>query len=155
MGRYSIGAGSGSGPTVVFLVNGLLPLCIKSSERKKFLNGVFILITSRSLCIFVALKWPWLKKVLIKHYTSRHIRKHTCEHVHPAKIQISLYISAVWSEISLGAFWIAKDTKFLYADNEDYGYHYENMPIQIYWKFYHQKMKNLRKLIFLIFLLKT
>ena len=23
-------------------------------------------------------------------------------------------------------------------------YHYENMPIQIYWKFYHQKMKILR-----------
>ena len=23
-----------------------------------------------------------------------------------------------------------------------YLYHYENMPIQIYWKFYHQKMKN-------------
>ena len=22
--------------------------------------------------------------------------------------------------------------------------HYENMPIQIYWKFYHQKMKNFR-----------
>ena len=23
-------------------------------------------------------------------------------------------------------------------------YHYENMPIQIYWKFYHQKMKIFR-----------
>ena len=35
--------------------------------------------------------------------------------------------------------------------------HYENMPIQIYRKFYHQKMKIFRKknLIFFIFLLKT
>ena len=33
----------------------------------------------------------------------------------PAKIQIR----AVWSETSLGAFWIAKDKIFLYADNED------------------------------------
>ena len=23
-------------------------------------------------------------------------------------------------------------------------FHYENMPIQIYWKFYHQKMKIIR-----------
>ena len=36
-------------------------------------------------------------------------------------------------------------------------YHYENTPIQIYWKFYHQKMKIFRWkiLIFFIFLLKT
>ena len=35
--------------------------------------------------------------------------------------------------------------------------HYVNMPIQIYWKFYHQKRKNfiLKNLIFFIFLLKT
>ena len=35
--------------------------------------------------------------------------------------------------------------------------HYENMPIQIYWKFHHQKMKIFRYkiLIFFIFLLKT
>ena len=30
--------------------------------------------------------------------------KHTCEHVRPAKIQISLRIRAVWSESYLGAF---------------------------------------------------
>ena len=39
--------------------------------------------------------------------------------VRPAKIQISLRIRAVWSESSLGAFWLAKDGKFLHADNED------------------------------------
>ena len=35
--------------------------------------------------------------------------------------------------------------------------HYENTPIQIYWKLYHQKMKIFRWkiLIFFIFLLKT
>ena len=37
----------------------------------------------------------------------------------PAKIQISLHICAVWSESSLGAFLIDKDTKCLHADNED------------------------------------
>ena len=35
--------------------------------------------------------------------------------------------------------------------------HYENMPIQIYWKFYNQKEENfqIKILIFFIFLLKT
>ena len=36
----------------------------------------------------------------------------------PAKIQISLRIRAVWSESSLGAFWIAKDAAFLDVANE-------------------------------------
>ena len=35
------------------------------------------------------------------------------------KIQINLCVHVVWSEFSLGAFWIAKDTKLLHADNED------------------------------------
>ena len=39
--------------------------------------------------------------------------------VRPAKIQISLRIHVVWSESSLGPFWITKDAKFLHADNED------------------------------------
>ena len=37
----------------------------------------------------------------------------------PAKVQISLCICAVWSESSLSKFWIAKDKKFLHADNEN------------------------------------
>ena len=49
---------------------------------------------------------------------SRNIRKRTFGNVRPAKIQISLRIRAVWSESSLGAFWIAKDASFLHADNE-------------------------------------
>ena len=40
--------------------------------------------------------------------------------VRPVKIHISLHIRAVWSESSLGAFWIANDAKFLHADNEDW-----------------------------------
>ena len=39
--------------------------------------------------------------------------------MHPAKIQISLRIRAVWSEFSLCAVSKAKDTKFLHADNAD------------------------------------
>ena len=46
-------------------------------------------------------------------------RKRNLRHVRPAKIQISLRIRAVWSESSLGTFWIAKVAKFLHADNED------------------------------------
>ena len=37
----------------------------------------------------------------------------------PVKIQISLPICIVWSESSLGAFWIEKDAKFLHTNNED------------------------------------
>ena len=50
---------------------------------------------------------------------SRYVRKRTFGHVLPAKIQISLCIRSVWSESSLGVFWIAKDAKFFHADNED------------------------------------
>ena len=49
---------------------------------------------------------------------SRNVRKRTFENVQPTKTQISLRDRAVWSESSLDAFWIAKDVKFLHADNE-------------------------------------
>ena len=52
---------------------------------------------------------------------SCYVRKHTFRYVLPAKIQISLRIYAVSLESSLGAFGIAKDAKFLHADNEDTG----------------------------------
>ena len=52
-----------------------------------------------------------------KSHKRRNVRKRTFGHVHPAKIQISLRIRAVWSESSLGAFWIAKEATFLDADN--------------------------------------
>ena len=37
----------------------------------------------------------------------------------PAKIQISLRIRVVWSESSLGAFWIAKAANFLHTENDN------------------------------------
>ena len=58
------------------------------------------------------------RHVKVKQIT-RNDRKRNFGHVRPAKIQISLRIRAVWSESSLSAFSIAKDTKILYADNED------------------------------------
>ena len=50
---------------------------------------------------------------------SRNVRKRTLWYMRPAKIQISLRIRAVWSESSLGAFWLAKVKNFLQEDNED------------------------------------
>ena len=40
--------------------------------------------------------------------------------VNPAKNQVSLHIHAVWSESSLGIFWIAKDANFLHMDKGDW-----------------------------------
>ena len=45
--------------------------------------------------------------------------KRTLEHMRTVKIQISLRMRVVWLESSLSAFWIAKDAKFLQAENED------------------------------------
>ena len=51
---------------------------------------------------------------------SRNVRKRTLGYVRPAKIQIILRIYAVWSVSSPGAFWIAKDAKFLHGDNRTF-----------------------------------
>ena len=60
-----------------------------------------------------------MKKVWIraKHYEPN-IRNHTLRNVYSAKIQISLSIRDIQSEPLLAAFWIAKNAKFLHADNE-------------------------------------
>ena len=50
---------------------------------------------------------------------SRRMTKPTKWHVRPAKTQISLGIHPVWSESSLYAQWVAKDSRFLHADSED------------------------------------
>ena len=47
------------------------------------------------------------------------VRNPTVWYVRPGEILIRLRIRAVWSESSLGTFWIAMDAKFLHADNED------------------------------------
>ena len=49
----------------------------------------------------------------------RNVRKRTFGRGRPVKIQMSLRIREVWSESSLGAFGIANETTFLYADNKD------------------------------------
>ena len=56
-----------------------------------------------------------------KTFLSHEIRKRTFGHKHPAKIQIRLRLRAVWSEYSLGTFWIDKNAKFLHTDNGDPG----------------------------------
>ena len=62
----------------------------------------------------------WYQKhINLKQQNEPQRQKAYFGHVRPAKIQISLRIRAVWSESSLGAFWIAKDAKCLRADNED------------------------------------
>ena len=78
----------------------------------------------------------FLDGVEITLHSSLNLRKRTFGHVLLAKIQISLRIGEVWSESSLSAFWIAKDAKFLHADNEKSHQtvrrrriHHENMPI--------------------------
>ena len=45
------------------------------------------------------------------------MRKRTFERVRPAKIQISLRTRTVCKKSSLSAVWMAKDVKFLPADN--------------------------------------
>ena len=40
--------------------------------------------------------------------------------VRPSKTQISLGLRPVWSELSLGAQWVAKDPSVFHADSEDY-----------------------------------
>ena len=44
---------------------------------------------------------------------------HQQNDVRPAKTQISLGIRPAWSESSLCAQWVAKDTRFLHADREN------------------------------------
>ena len=75
-------------------------------------------------------------------------------HVRLTKTQISLAIRPVWSVFAVHSV-EAKDQSLLNADSEDpaqtaqigqifrfiWVIHYENTPIQIYWKFYYQKIK--------------
>ena len=62
----------------------------------------------------------WIHYNICVKYVSHDVgKRNTSGSVRPVQIQISLRIRAVWSEPSLGAFWIAKDSKFRHADNED------------------------------------
>ena len=57
------------------------------------------------------LEGRFLRREIQKYAMERNIRKCTFGHVR---------MRAVWSESSLGAFWITKNETFLHADNEDY-----------------------------------
>ena len=70
------------------------------------------------------------------------VKKRTFCHVRQAKIQISLRIRAVWSESSLGAFWIAKDSKFRHADND--GYDWSVQMRRLIWVFAGRTCQKLR-----------
>ena len=59
-----------------------------------------------------------MKAYVFVLYTSHNVRNPTFGHVRPAKNLISLRISAAWLESLAGAFWIAKDAKFLHSNNE-------------------------------------
>ena len=56
--------------------------------------------------------------VIQLYYEPRHDKTNKMS-VRPAKTQISLGIRPVWSEPSLCAQWVAKDTIVLHADSED------------------------------------
>ena len=56
---------------------------------------------------------------MAKNNVSRLLTKPKKWSVCPAKTQISLGIHPVWSESLLCAHWVAKDPRFLHADNED------------------------------------
>ena len=51
---------------------------------------------------------------------SRYPAKGTSRHVRPSKTQISLHISAVWSESSMNTLWVAKAPTFLQAEDSDH-----------------------------------
>ena len=89
--------------------------CIMTKSISRKSCSAAIRHTSDSTC-----KTPSKKNKCDKKYSFKAFYR-TSGHVRPAKIQISLCIRAVWSEASLGTFWIAKGAKFLHAGTEDSG----------------------------------
>ena len=72
------------------------------------------------VCIPATRKWSDASgESSMETYLCHNVRNRTCRHVRPGKTQISLCILTVWSESSLGAFWIVKDAKSHHADIED------------------------------------
>ena len=70
-----------------------------------------------TLCLFCGEPWGVSSEMHEILYKSPNVTK--LGYVRPTKIQLSLCISAVWSESSLSAFWILKDTRFPHPINED------------------------------------
>ena len=86
-------------------------------------NSLARMITALQFPYFGLMELDNLLNVLInrssQYYRTRNGKKRTFGHVRPAKIQISLCIRAVWSESSLGPFWIAKHARFHHVEHED------------------------------------
>ena len=70
-------------------------------------------------CVTTTAQCLWNTAGVHMEKMSHLMTKPTKWHVRPANTQISLGLRPVRSESSLGAQWVAKDPRFLYADNED------------------------------------
>ena len=84
-----------------------------SDQTGRFRHEVaqIIVFTSKSQCLL---------RLHGGEYMSHSMSKPTKWPVRPAKTQISLGVCPVWSEFLLCAQWVAKDPRFLHADNEDW-----------------------------------
>ena len=77
------------------------------------------------MCTSAVSRCPGMLWASLYHYEAEVVKWaamleiHNFGHVPSVKIQVSLHIPAVWSESSLGTFWLAKDAKFLHGDNRD------------------------------------
>ena len=96
------------------LANSAVNRLIWSTMLKNIPLDMWIQQGFRSACTFMQSDWNLTRHILDSQRTNK---TDMC----PAKIQIRLHIRAVWSESSLGTFWIAKDTMFLhlYKKNSD------------------------------------
>ena len=92
---------------------------------KTFYLSFCLFFSNKDLLCFEQ-KFPLVRSpfrsILSQIHMSRLMTKPTKWHVRPAKTQISLGIRPVWSESSLCAQWVAKDSSFLHADSEDSGW---------------------------------
>ena len=76
-----------------------------------------LLFCTRHYAFFCGEPWGVSSEMHEILYKSPNVTK--LGYVRPTKIQLSLCISTVWSESSLSAFWILKDTRFPHPINED------------------------------------
>ena len=93
-----------------------------------------LFFNQKLLTNFLICHWKhmlWYSSEAARNPMSRDVRKYTSGHVRPAKIRISLCIRCL-VRIFTGRILYSQRCKV---------FHYQNTPIQIYWKFNHQKWK--------------
>ena len=84
-----------------------------------FIKSYYIYICGTSLCSIHIIIQTWTNNTRALTYKPNRQKTYfVLSNVRTAKIQISLRIRASWSESSQCAFWLAKDAKFLHADNK-------------------------------------